>query len=41
MQAVGCQDLRSLYSTTKTVNGKYNHSKVFVRDSEGNINTKE
>ena len=40
-QAAGRRDLRSLYSITRTLNGKYTHSNVLVRDSEGNIITKE
>ena len=40
-QAAGRQDFRSLYSITRTLNGKYSHSNVLVRDSEGNIITKE
>ena len=31
-QAVSRQDLKTLYSITKTLNGKYNHSNVPVKD---------
>ena len=40
-QAAGRRDLRLLYSITRTLNGKYTHSNVLVRDREGNIITKE
>ena len=34
-QAAGRQDLKTLYSITKTLNGKSTHSNVPVRDEEG------
>ena len=40
-QAAGRQDLKTLYSITKTLNGKYTHSNVPVRDKEGKVLSKE
>ena len=40
-QAAGKQDLKTLYSITKTLNGKYTRSNVPVRDKEGKVLSKE
>ena len=40
-QAAGRQDLKKLYSITRTLNGKYTRSNVPVRDKDGNVLSKE